>query len=162
MRLAPTRRPGRRLAVLAAAAAAAAIVPLAAGVPASAARTAVGASAPIPAPVHHGTLRISGEGRDGAVVTASGLGWHAPRLPRGDRLLSFEVAYAWQSCATNGRHCRTAADQAATPVRGPPVPGRARRHRPAPAGHRDRVRGGADAMPQLHVPGPAALREPAG
>ena len=37
------------------------------------------------------------------MVTASGLAWHAPRLPRGDRLLSFEVAYTWQSCAPSGR-----------------------------------------------------------
>jgi hypothetical protein len=127
MRLALTHRPGRRLAILAAAAVAAAIAPLTAGAPASAARSAASASAPIPAPAHRGTLRISGEPRDGAVVTASGLAWRAPRLPRGDRLLSFEVAYAWQSCAANGRHCRTAADSTATPFA-------ARRYR---AGHAD-------------------------
>jgi hypothetical protein len=137
MRLALTHRPGRWLPILAAAAVAAALAPLAAGAPVSAAavsaapvsaaRTAATASAPIPAPAHHGTLRISGEPRDGAVVTASGLAWHAPRLPRGDRLLSFGVAYTWQSCAANGRHCRTAAGSTATPFA-------ARRYR---AGHAD-------------------------
>ena len=67
------------------------------------------------APVHQGTLRISGQPRDGALVTASGLAWHAPRLPRGMKLLSFEVAYTWQSCAPSGRHCAAAADSTATP-----------------------------------------------
>ena len=115
MRLALTRRPGRRLPILAAAAVAAALAPLAAGAPASAARSAASASAPIPAPAHHGTLRISGELRDGGVVTASGLAWHAPRLPGGMKLLSFGVAYTWQSCAPSGRRCTTAADSTATP-----------------------------------------------
>ena len=127
MRLALTRRPGRRLPILAAAAVAAALAPLAAGAPASAARSAVSASAPIPAPVHHGTLRITGQSRDGALVTASGLAWHAPRLPRGMKLLSFGVAYTWQSCAPSGRRCTTAADSTATPFA-------ARRYR---AGHAD-------------------------
>jgi Glycoside-hydrolase family GH114 len=111
MRLALTRRPGRRLPILAAAAVAAALAPLAAGAPASAAS----ASAPIPAPVHHGTLRIAGQSRDGALVTASGLAWHAPRLPRGMKLLSFGVAYTWQSCGPHGGHCRAAANATATP-----------------------------------------------
>jgi hypothetical protein len=31
------------------------------------------------------------------------------------KLLSFEVAYTWQSCAPSGRGCTTAADSAATP-----------------------------------------------
>jgi hypothetical protein len=115
MRLALTRRPGRRLPILAAAAVAAALAPLAAGAPASAARSAASASAPIPAPAHHGTLRIAGQSRDGALVTASGLAWHAPRLPRGMKLLSFGVAYTWQSCAPSGRRCTTAADSTATP-----------------------------------------------
>ena len=127
MRLALTHRPGRRLAIVAAAAVAAALGPLTAGAPASAARSAASASAAIPAPVHHGTLRISGEPRDGAVVTASGLAWRAPRLPRGMRLLSFEVAYTWQSCGPHGGHCRAAADAAAAPFA-------ARRYR---AGHAD-------------------------
>ena len=85
------------------------------GSPVSAARSAASASAPIPPPVHHGTLRIAGQPRDGALVTASGLAWHAPRLPRGMKLLSFEVAYTWQSCAPSGRRCTTAADSTATP-----------------------------------------------
>jgi hypothetical protein len=65
--------------------------------------------------VHRGTLRILGVPRDGSVLTAAGLSWHAPRLPRGMRLLSFEVGYTWQSCAPGGRRCRTAADSTATP-----------------------------------------------
>jgi len=60
-------------------------------------------------------LGISGVLRDGAVVTATGLSWYAPRLPRGMTLLSFEVAYSWQSCAPGGQHCLTGADSAATP-----------------------------------------------
>ena len=115
MRLALTHRPGRGLAAVAAAAVAAGLVPLMAGAPASAARTAASASTAIPAPVHRGTLRISGHARAGALVAASGLAWHAPRLPRGMKLLSFEVAYAWQSCAPSGKHCTTAAGSTATP-----------------------------------------------
>ena len=69
----------------------------------------------IPAPVQHGTLAISGPLRDGATVTAAGLGWHAPPLPHGMTLLSFEVAYTWQSCAPGGTGCRAAADSTATP-----------------------------------------------
>ena len=103
------------------------LVPLAAAIPAATIPAAASASAPIPAPAHHGTLRISGEPRDGAVVSASGLAWHAPRLPRGDRLLSFAVAYTWQSCGPHGGHCRTAAGTTATPFA-------ARRYR---AGHAD-------------------------
>jgi hypothetical protein len=114
MRLALTHRPGRAAAITAGTAALV-LVPLAAGAPASAARTAVSASTPIPPPVAHGTLRITGQPRDSAVITASGLAWHAPRLPRGTRLLSFEVAYSWQSCTPDGRGCRTAADAAAAP-----------------------------------------------
>ena len=49
------------------------------------------------------------------MVTAAGLRWSAPRLPRGMTLLSFEVAYSWQSCAPSGQHCVTGADSAATP-----------------------------------------------
>src|SRR5947209_14502190 len=72
-------------------------------------------TAPLPAPVHHGTLRVPGTPRDGATVTATGLGWHAPRLPRGMSLLSFAVAYSWQSCDAAGRHCRSGADATAAP-----------------------------------------------
>ena len=31
-------------------------------------------------------------------VSAAGLTWQLPRLPRGQRLLSFEVGYGWQRC----------------------------------------------------------------
>ena len=81
----------------------------------TASATTASASPQIPPPVHRGTLRISGQSRDGALVTAAGLAWHAPRLPRGMKLLSFEVAYTWQSCAPSGRGCTTAADSTATP-----------------------------------------------
>jgi len=72
-------------------------------------------AATIPVPVHHGALRIAGIPRDGATVTAAGLSWHAPRLPRGMSLLSFQVAYSWQSCDAAGRHCRAGADTTAAP-----------------------------------------------
>jgi hypothetical protein len=73
------------------------------------------ASPRIPPPAHQGTLRIAGSLRDGAVVTATGLSWRAPRLPKGTRLLSFEVAYTWQSCAASGRQCVSTADATVTP-----------------------------------------------
>ena len=60
--------------------------------------------------MHHGTLRVSGTPRDGTTVAATGLSWHAPRLPRGMSLLSFQVAYTWQSCDAAGQHCRACAD----------------------------------------------------
>jgi len=72
-------------------------------------------AAAIPPPAHHGTLRVSGAPRDGSTVTAAGLRWHAPRLPRGMSLLSFEVAYSWQSCDAAGTHCRAGADSTAAP-----------------------------------------------
>ena len=53
--------------------------------------------------------------RDGATVAAAGLRWHAPRLPRGMSLLSFAVAYSWQSCDAAGTHCRAGADSTAAP-----------------------------------------------
>ena len=131
MRLRLIHRPGRPAGLAALIAGLATLVPLTGAAPASAARTAAAAiaaaSPALPAPVHRGTLRITGESRDGAVVTASGLAWHAPRLPHGDRLLSFEVAYTWQSCAPSGRHCRAAAATTAAPFA-------ARRYR---AGHAD-------------------------
>ena len=64
-------------------------------------------------PVPAGRLRIAGDLRDGGTVTASGLTWRPGRLPAGDRLLSFEVGYAWQACA--GGHCSAGADSTATP-----------------------------------------------
>jgi hypothetical protein len=91
-------------------------------------------AAPLPAPVHYGTLRVSGTPRDGATVTATGLSWHVPRLPRGMSLLSFQVAYSWQSCDAAGQHCRAGADTTAAPFA-------ARRYVPgqADAGRRLRV-----------------------
>jgi Glycoside-hydrolase family GH114 len=97
------------------------VVSLGVGVPAPASQAALvadaasGAGSRVPPPGYRGTLRISGLLRDGAVVTASGLSWYAPRLPRGMTLLSFEVAYSWQSCALSGQHCVTGANSAATP-----------------------------------------------
>jgi len=77
----------------------------------------VGAAAPsarhAPAPPQPtGKLRIVGVLRDGGVVRAAGLSWRPGRLPAGDRLLSFEVAYTWRSCAAA---CRTAADSTVAP-----------------------------------------------
>ena len=45
------------------------------------------------------------------------------------------------------------------PLRRPAVPGRARRHRPVAAGHRDRVRGRRDRAGHVHLPGCPALGE---
>ncbi len=59
------------------------------------AASAEGASAALAPPVAVGTLRVSGTLRVGAPVTATGLRWHVPALPAGDRLLSFNVAYTW-------------------------------------------------------------------
>jgi len=73
------------------------------------------APASIPVPIHRGALRITGPFRDGATVAASGLAWRAPGLPRGLKLVSFAVGYAWQSCAPGGKQCRTAVDSTATP-----------------------------------------------
>jgi hypothetical protein len=64
-------------------------------------------------PVGTGSLHISGPMRDGGTVTAAGVAWRPGRLPHGDRLLSFEVAYTWQACLAGT--CRTAADSTATP-----------------------------------------------
>ncbi|HMH35674.1 MAG TPA: hypothetical protein VK584_01955, partial [Streptosporangiaceae bacterium] len=85
------------------------------GAAASAALPLGAFGAGIAPPVHHGTLRVAGVPRDGATVTATGLRWHAPRLPRGMSLLSFAVAYSWQSCDAAGTHCRAGADRTAAP-----------------------------------------------
>jgi hypothetical protein len=69
----------------------------------------------VPPPVHTGTLRISGVLRDGATVYATGVRWRLPRLSGGMTLLSFEVAYSWQSCAPGGLHCAAGADSTAAP-----------------------------------------------
>jgi len=88
-----------------------------AAAPAASARgaTATAATAGIPAPAHQGALRISGTFRDGSTVAAAGLSWHPPALPAGWKLVSFEVAYAWQSCSAGGTGCRAGADTTATP-----------------------------------------------
>jgi hypothetical protein len=82
---------------------------------ASAATAVPAAAAPLPPPVPHGPLRVSGTPRDGATVTATGLRWHPPRLPRGMSLLSFGVTCTWQSCDAAGQHCRAGADTTAAP-----------------------------------------------
>jgi hypothetical protein len=64
-------------------------------------------------PQRSGALRIAGLARDGSVVRAAGLTWRPGHLPKGDRLLSFGVAYSWQSCAGG---CSNAADSTATPL----------------------------------------------
>src|SRR5882672_6063263 len=69
----------------------------------------------IPVPVHRGALRISGTFSDGSKVAAAGLSWHASKLPAGWKLVSFAVAYTWQSCTPGGTKCKTAADTTATP-----------------------------------------------
>jgi hypothetical protein len=91
------------------------LAPASLAAPARPATLAASAAASIPAPVHHGTLRIAGPFRDGATVMASGLAWQPPALPRGLTLVSFAVGYAWQSCAPGGKQCRAAADSTATP-----------------------------------------------
>ena len=66
-------------------------------------------------PVARGRLRVTGSLRDGGVVRASGLSWRPGPLPRGDRLLTFEVGYAWQACTAPAAGCVAAADSTATP-----------------------------------------------
>ena len=110
MNVVPKARPmntARRLLVLAGVPAIAAA--LCTGVGPAAAVSGRRALAP---PQHTGTLRIAGALRDGSAITAAGLAWRPGRLPAGDRLLSFAVAYAWRACATR---CRTAADSTVTP-----------------------------------------------
>ena len=66
-------------------------------------------------PVVVGSPRIEGRMRDGGTVVARGASWRPPALPAGDRLLSFEVAYVWSTCATPTSTCRPAADTTSTP-----------------------------------------------
>jgi hypothetical protein len=66
----------------------------------------------IPPPVSQGVLQVTGNMTDGGVVTAKGLSWHPPSLGPGERLLSFQVAYRWRSCAAT---CVGGADSTATP-----------------------------------------------
>ena len=63
-------------------------------------------------PLASGRLRIAGALSDGGTVSATGLRWRPGRLPAGDRLLSFEVGYAWKACRAGS--CRPAADSTAT------------------------------------------------
>jgi hypothetical protein len=91
------------------------LAPAAVAAPAAASAAVASAAASIPPPVHTGSLAITGPFRDGATVAASGLAWRVPALPRGLKLVSFAVGYAWQSCAPGGKQCRTAADSTATP-----------------------------------------------
>ena len=79
-------------------------------------------------PVASGTLRIRGHLRDGRVVHASGLSWRPGPLRSGQRLLSFEVSYSWRACTARAA-LRERGGQDGDAVRGPPLPGRARRHR---------------------------------
>jgi hypothetical protein len=72
-----------------------------------------GSTHPIAPPVGVGSLHVRGPMRDGGAVVAAGVGWRPGALARGQRLLSFEVAYTWQSCTAAA--CRTAADTTATP-----------------------------------------------
>jgi hypothetical protein len=78
-------------------------------------RGAVATRAPEAAggPVPSGRLRITGDLRDGATVAATGLSWRPGRLPAGDRLLSFEVGYSWQTCGAH--RCAAGANSTATP-----------------------------------------------
>jgi hypothetical protein len=91
-----------------AAALTAAVVALSAGAaawaataaPAVPAAAAAPAAVSLPAPVHQGTLRISGQFHDGSTVVAGGLSWRPPALPAGWKLVSFEVATANRAGAT--------------------------------------------------------------
>jgi hypothetical protein len=96
-----------RRAGLVAALAALAVLPAAGGTAAAAAGVAP--------PVAHGLLRVGGTPRDGNTVFVRGLRWSPGALPAGARLLSFEVATTWQSCATRTGPCRRAAGTTATP-----------------------------------------------
>src|SRR5215469_254913 len=84
------------------------------GLPDSLAVRAVAAvSAPaIPPPQAHGRLQIAGSLHDGDTVHATGLHWQPGPLTGSDKLLSFEVSYAWRVCLTK---CVPAGDTTATP-----------------------------------------------
>ena len=68
-------------------------------------------------------------------------------------LLSFEVAYSWQSCTRPGRTAGPGRTATAAPFAAPPLHRRSRGHRAPPAGHRDRRRGRPDPAQPVHVPG---------
>jgi len=109
------------LAAVAVALAAGTVAPaaLAAPVSPSSAGNAPASTAPaavsVTGPARQGTLRLSGPLRDGFTVAAAGLSWHPSALPAGWKLVSFEVAYAWQSCSAAGTGCKAGADTTAMP-----------------------------------------------
>jgi len=70
-------------------------------------------AARIPPPVARGTLKLTGTLRDGGSVSAAGLSWRPGRLAKGQRLLTFEVAYFWRACTP--RRCTPAADSTVSP-----------------------------------------------
>jgi hypothetical protein len=70
------------------------------------------ASKAIEPPQRSGALRIAGPARDGSVVRAAGLHWRPGRVPKGDRLLSFGVAFYWKNCEG---FCQSGSDSTATP-----------------------------------------------
>ena len=72
-------------------------------------------AAGIQPPVAARSLGIGGALRDGGTVRAQGLRWRPGRLPAGDRLLSFEVAYDGAPVRPSGGRCTLAAGTAATP-----------------------------------------------
>src|SRR5215469_1213981 len=74
-------------------------------------RALAAALAGIGKPTARGRLRIAGPLRDGRTVRAAGLYWRPGLLPRGDKLLSFEIGYTWRSCAAK---CAAAADSTVT------------------------------------------------
>ena len=85
------------------------------GAPARAVVAGTSSARPIPPPVSHGQLKITGDMADGGVVEAKGLSWAPPDLPSRYRILSLQVAYDWQACAPQGGPCVTASDTTATP-----------------------------------------------
>ncbi|HET7014670.1 MAG TPA: hypothetical protein VFI65_12215, partial [Streptosporangiaceae bacterium] len=90
--------------------AAASLIGMPAGPAVAKARPA--ASQRIAPPQRSGALRIAGLARDGNVVRAAGLVWRPGRIPKGDRLLSFGVAFSWKNCAGP---CQSGSDSTATP-----------------------------------------------
>ena len=71
--------------------------------------------ATVPPPVATGTLTIASQLADGSLVRTEGLTWNPGSLPAGDRLLTFEVAYDWSTCASASGACRVAEDSTAAP-----------------------------------------------
>src|SRR6516162_7227506 len=100
------------LRVIAAMAAAAGLIGLPTPAAVATARPAAAKAKAIEPPQRSGALRIAGLARDGNVVRAAGLAWRPGRLPRGDRLLSFGVAFYWKICAGL---CQSGSDSTATP-----------------------------------------------